>query len=207
MLATLKEWIGKIVDYDKAYWFQCVDLARQHAKDMWNTIWTFSWSALNGWLTGSPFVWTKWERVTNTTTAIPKEWDIVFLDKTASNPYWHVAVAGEGCTGSKLVLIEQNAGNGNGDGKNGNKITMRAIKYNDPKRGVCLGWYTLKTPKANETSSELSTDNTTQSKFKAIYEKERPTNYTPIFSEHDDPTPATIGDIKYLLEIANIRKK
>ena len=53
----------------------------------------------------------------------------------------------------------------------------------------------------------LMEDNTTQSKFKAIYEKERPTNYTPIFSEHDDPTPATVGDIKYLLEIANIRKK
>ena len=78
---------------------------------------------------------------------------------------------------------------------------MRTIKYNDPKRGVCLGWYTMKT------SSELPTDNTTQSKFKAIYEKERPTNYTPIFSEHDDATPATVGDIKYLLEIANIRKK
>ena len=53
----------------------------------------------------------------------------------------------------------------------------------------------------------LMEDNTTQSKFKSIYEKERPTNYTPIFSEHDDATPATIGDIKYLLEIANIRKK
>lgn len=78
---------------------------------------------------------------------------------------------------------------------------MRAIKYNDPKRGVCLGWYTLKT------RSELPIDNTTQSKFKAIYEKERPTNYTPLFLEHDDATPATVGDIKYLLEIANIRKK
>ena len=83
---------------------------------------------------------------------------------------------------------------------------MRAIKYNDPKRGVCLGWYTLKTPQANETSSELPTDNTTQSKFKAVYDREKG-NITPIFSEHDDPTPATIGDIKYLLEIANIRKK
>ena len=84
---------------------------------------------------------------------------------------------------------------------------MRAIKYNDPKRGNCLGWYTLKIHQANETSSELLTNNTTQSKFYGVYEKERPTNYTPIFSEHDDPAPATIGDIKYLLEIANIRKK
>ena len=207
MLAIIQKWLWKTIDYDKVYNMQCVDWSRQFALEQGNPIWTFSWSALNGWLTGSPFVWTKWERVTNTTTAIPKEWDIVFLDKTASNPYWHVAVAGEGCTGSKLVLIEQNAGTGNGDGKNGNKITMRTIKYNDPKRGVCLGWYTLKTPQANETSSELPTDNTTQSKFKAIYEKEKSQDYTPIFSEHDDPTPATVGDIKYLLEIANIRKK
>ena len=201
MLTTLKNWIGKITKENEKLWAQCVAWAKKFAEEQGNPIWTFSWSALNGWLTGSPFVWTKWERVTNTTTAIPKEWDIVFLDKTASNPYGHVAVAGDGCTGSKLVLIEQNAGTWNGDGKNGNKITMRTIKYNDPKRWVCLGWYTLKT------RSELPTDNTTQSKFYGVYEKERPTNYTPIFSEHDDPTPATIGDIKYLLEIANIRKK
>ena len=146
MLATLKNWIGKIVDYDKAYGYQCVDLARQHAKDMWNPIGTFWGSALTGWLTGKPFIGTKWERVVNTVTAVPKEWDIVFLNKTPSNPYGHVAVAGEGCTGSKLVLIEQNAGTGNGDGKNGNKVTLREIKYNDPKRGICLGWYTLKSP-------------------------------------------------------------
>lgn len=207
MLAIIQKWLWKTIDYDKAYNIQCTDWSRQFALEQGHPIGTFWGSALNGWLTGKPFIGTKWERVTNTTTAIPKEWDIVFLDKTASNPYGHVAVAGEGCTGSKLVLIEQNAGTWNGDGKNGNKITMRTIKYNDPKRGNCLGWYTLKTPQSSETSSELPTDNTTQSKFKAIYEKERPTNYTPIFSEHDDPTPATIGDIKYLLEIANIRKK
>ena len=51
----------------------------------------------------------------------------------------------------------------------------------------------------------IKEDNTTQSKFKEVYEKERPTNYTPIFSTHDDPTPATVGDIKYLIEINNIR--
>lgn len=55
------------------------------------------------------------------------------------------------------------------------------------------------------TNSPLMEDNTTQSKFKSVYEKELTANYTPIFSTHDDPTPATIGDIKYLIEIANIR--
>lgn len=55
------------------------------------------------------------------------------------------------------------------------------------------------------TNSPLMEDNTTQSKFKSVYEKELTANYTPIFSTHDDATPATIGDIKYLIEIANIR--
>ena len=48
-------------------------------------------------------------------------------------------------------------------------------------------------------------DNTTQSKFKPIFDEEAKKGYTPIFSTHDDATPATIGDIKYLIEIANIR--
>lgn len=51
MIETLKNWLGKTVDYDKAYGIQCVDLARQHALDMSNPIGTFSGSALNGWLT------------------------------------------------------------------------------------------------------------------------------------------------------------
>ena len=52
----------------------------------------------------------------------------------------------------------------------------------------------------------LMSDNTTQSKFKEVYEKELTPNYIPSFSTHDDTTPATIGDIKYLIEINNIRK-
>ena len=55
------------------------------------------------------------------------------------------------------------------------------------------------------TNSPLMEDNTTQSKFKPIFDEEAKKGYTPIFSTHDDATPATIGDIKYLIEIANIR--
>jgi hypothetical protein len=155
MLATIKKWLWKTIDYDKVYNMQCVDWSRQFALEQGNPIWTFWGSALTGWLTGKPFIGTKWERVVNTVTAVPKEWDIVFLNKTTSNPYGHVAVAWEGCTGSKLVLIEQNAGTWNGDGKNGNKITLREIKYNDPKRWVCLGWYTLKSPLMEDNGKKI----------------------------------------------------
>ena len=42
------------------------------------------------------------------------------------------------------------------------------------------------------TNTPLMPDNTTQSKFKEVYEKELTMNYVPTFSTHDDPTPATI---------------
>lgn len=38
----IKGWVGKSVDYDKAYGAQCVDFARQYAKDSGYPIGTFS---------------------------------------------------------------------------------------------------------------------------------------------------------------------
>lgn len=57
-------WLGKKVDYDKAYGNQCVDWAREFARSStMNPIGTFSGSAINGWTTGSPFKGTRWKRV------------------------------------------------------------------------------------------------------------------------------------------------
>lgn len=62
--AFLNSWIGKRVDYDNAYGYQCVDWVREFAKSFTkHPIGTFSGSAINGWKTGSPFVNTKWKRV------------------------------------------------------------------------------------------------------------------------------------------------
>ena len=52
----------------------------------------------------------------------------------------------------------------------------------------------------------LPEDNTTQSKFLRSLRKRTSYKLHSIFSQLDDPTPATVWDIKYLLEIANIRK-
>lgn len=192
MMQIIKKYVGKHIDFDKAYWAQCVDLVRQHAKDTGHPISTFGGSALNGWLTGAPFVGTQWKRVTNTTTAIPKPWDIIFLDKTPNNPYGHTAIALAGCTGSKLVILEQNAGTGNGDGKGANKTRIAEIKYNDKARGICLGWYSL---------SGLN-----DSTFKKMVMEEVAKGYTVRFEDFDDKTVATLGDVKALIEIFNIRQ-
>jgi hypothetical protein len=48
-------------------------------------------------------------------------------------------------------------------------------------------------------------ENTT-SQFKQTYIQERPVGYKPIFTDLAGNQPATISDVKYLIEIANIRK-
>lgn len=48
-------------------------------------------------------------------------------------------------------------------------------------------------------------ENNKVSKFKEVFEKERPKDYTQIFSSLEDSEVATIWDIKYLIEIYNIR--
>ena len=136
----IKGWVGKSVDYDKAYGAQCVDFARQYAKDSGYPIGTFSWSAYNGWKTWSPFNNT-WIRVTRDGSNFPIPGDIVFFAPTPKNLYGHVAIAHNNCNAKTLIIIEQNAGSGNWDGKGSNAIKITTTSYNG-NRGVCVGWFT-----------------------------------------------------------------
>ena len=139
--AIFNKWIGKQVDYDWAYWFQCTDFARQFAKEIGSPIWTFWGSAYSGWSTGKPFNGTKWKRINRIPGLIPTAWDIVFFWPTQSNPYGHVAVVDGGSTTEKIKTVEQNAWNGNGDWKGSNAIKRSNLWYD--ARGKCLWWFTL----------------------------------------------------------------
>jgi len=136
--ATISNWLWKTADYDRAYWAQCVDFARQYCSDIWFPIGTFSGSAYNWWKTGSPFD-AKWKRVQRQGGNFPSPGDVVFFVPTANNPYGHVAIADNGCTKDILKIIEQNAWSGNGDGKWNNAIRKRTTTYS-----LCSWWYTLK---------------------------------------------------------------
>ena len=50
-------------------------------------------------------------------------------------------------------------------------------------------------------------DNTTISQFKEVYDKEKSADYQPRFTDFSGNKPATISDVKYLIEINNIREK
>lgn len=135
-----REW--KRIDYDKAFWFQCVDQAR-HFTDVvhWHKINTFSWSAIRGWQTWSPFRGKPYVRVEYLKGRIPNRWDIVFFSATKDNTHWHVAVTGT-CDKDNLRVIEQNAVTGNGTWLWWDAITVRNYPYKKAKVGNVLWRYT-----------------------------------------------------------------
>lgn len=137
MIQAMKSMLGKSIDYDKAYWFQCLDYIRWYADYIWKPIWTFSGSAYNGWQTGSPFKGTTWKRVEYKKWTIAPRWSIIFFDKVKGNPYGHVAIV-QNANINEVEVSEQNAGTGNGNGIWGNAITLRKKTY-----ATVLGWYEL----------------------------------------------------------------
>ena len=140
-VAILNKWRWKAVDTDKVYGYQCVDWVKQFAFEQYGvTLKSFSWSALRWWLTWSPFDST-WQRIDYKPWRIPEIWDIVFLNNTLSNPYWHVCVADNHCDYRTLHVIEQNAGSGNGSWKWTNAIRQSAFPYQNSGRWNCLGWF------------------------------------------------------------------
>lgn len=137
----INKWIGKSVDYDMAYGNQCIDLARQIAKESGNPIWTFSGSAYQWWVTWSPFKWTKWKRVDRVGKNIPMAWDIIFFAPKSNNPYGHVAIVDGWCTPFIINIIEQNSSTWNWSWKWWDAIKRSSIGYD--VRGKCVGWYTI----------------------------------------------------------------
>lgn len=139
----LNSWIGKRVDYDKAFWHQCVDWAREFAKtSAMNPIGTFSGSAINGWKTGSPFVNTRWKRIEYKPWLIPSPSDIIFFNKTLRNRYGHVAIVGNADT-KWVTVYEQNAIVGNGTGLWQDAVSKRTYLYKWSSIGNVVGWYSL----------------------------------------------------------------
>lgn len=136
--AIFNKWIGKQVDFDKVYWSQCVDWARQFAQEMRSPIGTFWWSAYSGWSTSRPFRNTKWKRIEYSKGLVPTAWDIIFFWPTQSNPYGHVAICDGGSTPDLLKIVEQNWANWLGTWKNWDEIRRKSTDYK-----WCLWWYTL----------------------------------------------------------------
>ena len=141
-LSIMDKYVWKSVDYDKMYWAQCVDFVKQFALEQyWVRLDSFLGSAYSWWITWNAFDKKQWDRVVYQKWLVPEIGDILFLDKIKSNPYGHVCVVDNNCTKDILCVIEENAGNGNGDGKWWNAVTRRSFWYNSAVRWKCLWWF------------------------------------------------------------------
>lgn len=191
------KWIGKKYAESKELGHQCVALAKLFAQEVWFPVKWFSWSALKGWETGSPFVGTEWVRVENSISAVPTSGSIIFFDKTPKNPYGHVAVV-DSADANSIVLVEQNAGSGNGNGIGANAITRRTVGYTARSgRGKCLGWYTM--PVIKEDLSLLNAE-------ERIYREEViRTGIQWVFIDHKWDEQITKWQVKSLIDIAVVR--
>lgn len=119
----VERWLGKRVDYDKAYWYQCVDLIKQYADEclgMWKigTIWNAKnvpkWSF---WSKFSQLYVSKWDIM---------QWDIIV--RTIWE-YWHIAIV-DHVLNNKIYVLEQNW-----SGKNSwNWLGQNAIRIKEYKR-------------------------------------------------------------------------
>lgn len=85
-----KKYQGRKVDYDGAYGFQCTDLFRQYAKDVWNIPHT-------GAIEGAKDLWLKYDQLPLEQEYLlkvdkPVYGDAVVFGATPANKYGHVAL-------------------------------------------------------------------------------------------------------------------
>ena len=124
--AFKEKWLGKRIDYDWAYWYQCVDLVKQYADEV---LWLWR-------------IWAIWNanKVQNSSTfkSFSKQWvkDLIQWDIIIRTrwKYWHIAIV-DHILNWKVYVLEQN-----GSWKNSwNWLWDNAIRVKD----YPINWYDI----------------------------------------------------------------
>ena len=118
------KYLGKKVDYDGVYGFQCVDLVKQYLAEEYG-LKPGAWGdAIDYWYNTNPAVLKEFDRLS---TNQARQGDIVILKGINGNPYGHIGIA-DGSSGILTVtILEQNGATGNGSGLGGDAIRTRAV--------------------------------------------------------------------------------
>ena len=111
--------LGKRVDYDGAYWFQCADLAKQYISE---ALEFGKIGALGNAkdMPKSPF-FANWEKIKGMNNLM--QGDIIIRSK---GEYWHVAVVDHVLNGKVYVLEQNGSGKDSGSGLGANSIRIQA---------------------------------------------------------------------------------
>lgn len=142
--------LGKRIDIDGVFRFQCVDTAKATVKDVWGFPFRpvgYSGGAKDimksNSLVSDEFV----NRIPNSPNGVPPKGAIIVFDSTFRNPSGHVGTV-DSADKDFVWVLEQNGGSGNGDGLGANAIRLTKYGYTTFQQirlgkfgvGSCLGW-------------------------------------------------------------------
>ena len=113
--------LGKRVDYDGRYWFQCTDLAKQYIDEglEFGKIWPL-WNAKD--MPNNPF-FSSWEKIKGTKNLM--QGDIII---SSHGQYGHVAVVDHVLNGKVYVLEQNGSGKDSGSGLGANAIRIQPYR-------------------------------------------------------------------------------
>jgi len=118
------KWIGRRVDFDGVYGYQCIDIIKQYLLDV-KGIKAGAWgNAIDYWYNTNPAVLKEFDRLS---TNQARQGDIVILKGINGNPYGHIGIADGNSGFATVTILEQNGATGNGSGLGGDAIRTRAV--------------------------------------------------------------------------------
>lgn len=123
LIEFVNSYIGKKVDYDKMYGYQCVDLFRQYCKDVLS-------AGHTGAVDGAKDLFLKYSELPSEiryfdkmSNVVPKIGDVIVWGETSTNKYGHVAICiGVSEDNNSVVVFEQD-----GFKQDGAKLAKRSM--------------------------------------------------------------------------------
>ncbi len=117
-------WLGKRVDYDKVYGFQCVDLIKQYLDQEFG-LKPGAWgNAIDYFYSPNIAITAKFDRLSGSSA---RTGDIVIMNGINGNRYGHIGIADGDSGVINVTILEQNGQTGNGSGVSGDAIRTRAV--------------------------------------------------------------------------------
>lgn len=133
------KWLGKGIDFDGSFGFQCVDVYRMYCKEVLQIPQSPGVAvAKNIWDT---YLKEYFDKIINTKEAVPKQGDVIIW---GMEPYGHIAIC-DSANGINFISFEQNWTELNGSGK----TELRTHNYKN-----VLGWLKPKTTQQGENMTE-----------------------------------------------------
>lgn len=124
----VKEYNWKRIDYDSAFWYQCVDLMRKWLDKIWyvqpkklGNNWVIKIAQNPNYYLATPEDW-----IPNTPEWVPAPGDVVIFNKPSDT--WHVAVV-ISATIKTITVFEQNAGRWSKTGTGSDACRITDVDY------------------------------------------------------------------------------